>query len=517
MNEPGTKRSERRRNQRALNEKQKRRGQYYPLVYTLPNRKSNFETVEEEKEYLQQTTEEKLEVYRQLLPGLLKKLSLIPDPRKPEKIKHKMSVMMLYGILMFVLQISSRRESNREITTPQLLENLKAFFPELTEMPHQDSLHRLLQDSAVEQIEVIYTGLLKELIHKKKFKKLLHDKRYLVAIDGTQKYVMEQCWDERYPRRKITEKEGKYHYYAFVVEAVLIFSNGMVLPLMSQFLENSRELEMIEDYEQWKQDCELKAFYRLAERLKTEFPKLPLTLLMDALYAKGPVMKICVKNKWQFMIVLKEKVVPSIWREATGLIGLDKEKENCLTKHWRGAKQTFRWVNNICYEYGHRFPKNRLKVHVVICQEKREVMDEKNNPVFEVTRHAWLSSEPVTKKNVHHLCNLTARKRWLHENNILKEKHQGYHYEHIFSHHFDAMRGYHYLMHIGRMLNEMAFHSVYLVGHVKAVGFQGFINKFKAAMIYRELDQERLCRLAASAGQLRLAGEDDWRTTRPAA
>ena len=101
--------------------------------------------------------------------------------------------------------------------------------------------------------------------------------------------------------------------------------------------------------------------------------------------------------------------------------------------------------------------------------------------------------------------------------NILKEKHQGYQYEHIFSHDWNAMRGYHYLMHIARMLNEMALHSVYLVEHVKAVGIQSFIKKFCEAMTNRELDTTRLRRLLESPGQLRLAQEDDWKTGRPAA
>jgi hypothetical protein len=51
-----------------------------------------------------------------------------------------------------------------------------------------------------------------------------------------------------------------------VLEAVLVFTNGMVLPLMSEFLENSEELSAVENYEKWKQDCELKAFHRLAKR-----------------------------------------------------------------------------------------------------------------------------------------------------------------------------------------------------------------------------------------------------------
>ena len=273
------KRYERRRKQRELKKQQKRQGKQYPPVFTLPNRKSGFKTVEEEKEAIQQTTEATLNENRQLLPGLLKRLSRIPDPRHPEKIKHQMIVLMLYGILMYVFHIPSRRKVNQEITAPQLLENLKAVFPELTDMPHQDTLCRLLEQMDVDQIEALYNNLLRQLIRKKTFKNLLHKKRYLVAIDGTQKYVMDECWDERYLRRTIPGKDGAYQYYAYVLEAVLIFSNGMVLPLMSVFLENSPELEKIINDEEWKQDCELKAFHRLVKRLKKEFPKLPLTPL----------------------------------------------------------------------------------------------------------------------------------------------------------------------------------------------------------------------------------------------
>jgi hypothetical protein len=39
---------------------------------------------------------------------------------------------------------------------------------------------------------------------------------------------------------------------------------------------------------------------------------------MDGLYAKGPVMKICFKDKWKFMIVLKDGSLSSVWQEAAG-------------------------------------------------------------------------------------------------------------------------------------------------------------------------------------------------------
>lgn len=491
-------------------------GNLHSPTSTLPNRKSDLKTVAEEKQSVQTVTEAQLSVYRQLLPGLLKKLSRIPDPRSPKKIKHQMTVMMLYGILMFVFQKSSRRKTNQKMTTPQLLENLKAVFPEVTDFPHQDTFCRLLETIDVDQIESIYIDMLRRLIRKKTFKNLLHRKRYLVAVDGTQKYVMHECWDKRYLCRK-RGKDGEYQYYAYVLEAVLIFSNGMVLPLMSEFLENTKELERIENDEQWKQDCELKAFYRLAKRLKKEFPKLPLTLLLDGLYAKGPVMKICFKNKWNFMIVLKDKSLPTVWQEVKGLMRLDTEGEHCHERTWQGRRQTFRWANEIEYAYGSGRGKKTMSIHVVTCEESWEESDKKGSLVVKTARHAWISSDPINRSNVHEHCNLAARKRWLHENNILKEKHQGYHYEHIFSHHWNAMRGYHYLMHIARMLNEIALHSIYLIKYVKTVGIQSFIKNFRETMTNRELDMKRLRRLSESPGQLRLVCEENWKTSRAAA
>ncbi|MFZ5688457.1 MAG: DDE transposase family protein, partial [Bacillota bacterium] len=277
--------------------------------------------------------------------------------------------------------------------------------------------------------------------------------------------------------------------------------------------ENSVELEGVEDYEKWKQDCELKAFHRLAKRLKHQFPKLPLTLLLDGLYANGPVMAVCRKNKWDFMIVLKDKSLPSVWIEAKGLMRLDTEGEYCLKREWQGRRQQFRWVNGIEYDYGVNRCKS-LTIHVVVCEESWEEVDPKTACVAtKTTRHAWISSIPISRKNVHERCNLAARKRWLQENNILKEKHQGYRYEHIFSHNWNAMKGYHYLMHIARMLNEMALHSVSLVEHVKEVGIKSFINKFYIAMVYTKLDSERLRRLTESPGQLRLVQEEIRKTS----
>ena len=102
-------------------------------------------------------------------PVLLRKLSKIPDPRNPRKTKHKLTILVLYGILVFVLQYSSRREANGNITHPMIRENLRRLFPELQSMPHADTLFRLLSRIEVDDIEQTQIELLRHLIRKKKF------------------------------------------------------------------------------------------------------------------------------------------------------------------------------------------------------------------------------------------------------------------------------------------------------------------------------------------------------------
>ncbi len=61
--------------------------------------------MQEEQKARQETTTEQARVFRAQLPMLLKRLSDITDPRNPNKIKHKHTLLMIYGILTFVFQM----------------------------------------------------------------------------------------------------------------------------------------------------------------------------------------------------------------------------------------------------------------------------------------------------------------------------------------------------------------------------------------------------------------------------
>jgi hypothetical protein len=53
-----------------------------------------------------------MRILKAQLPTLLKRLKTIPEPRNPKKIKHSLTVLMLYGLFMFVFHLSSRRPAN---------------------------------------------------------------------------------------------------------------------------------------------------------------------------------------------------------------------------------------------------------------------------------------------------------------------------------------------------------------------------------------------------------------------
>jgi hypothetical protein len=173
------------------------------------------------------------------------------------------------------------------------------------------------------------------------------------------------------------------------------------------------------------------------------------------------------------MIVLKDDSLPNVWKEANGLMKIHPEQS--YNRTWKGRKQTFRWVNQIQHEYG---VNGRMKqtVHVVICEEMWEEVDSQGETVMQTSRHAWLSSEPLHERNVHERCNLMARHRWGLENDILQEKRQGYQYEHVFAYDWNAMKGYHYLMHLAHLMNELVQLSVDLLMLVKENGIRGFID-----------------------------------------
>ena len=104
-----------------------------------------------------------------------------------------------------------------------------------------------------------------------------------------------------------------YSYYA--LEAKIVCGN-MTFSLATEFVENETYTDDNGNtYRKFdKQDCELKTAYRLLNKIKTRFPKLPIIVGGDALYLGRPFLELCDSHKFDYIIRYKETDAPSIKR-----------------------------------------------------------------------------------------------------------------------------------------------------------------------------------------------------------
>lgn len=487
-----------------MRRQQREAGLIAPAPCSPSNSKSRFQSTEEERAARTEAVSALIVLMRQMLPVLLGRLGKIPDPRNPNKLKHRLTVLMLYGILVFVFQYGSRRAANAEITRAMFEHNLRLLFPQLDSLPHADTLFRLLCRIDVGEIEQAHLALVNHLIRNKKFTRYLINNRYPIGIDGTQKIAFSALWDEHLLQRrsgpKVDPDSGevqRYQYYVYVLESSLCFRNGMVIPLMSEFLEYEPGAG-----EARKQDCETKAFHRLAARIKKAFPRLPIILLLDGLYPNGPIMQRCRDFHWDFMIVLKDGSLPSLWEEYHSL--RHEQHANRMQQNWGERRQRFEWVNAIRYAYGAN-AKKVIDLHVVVCRESwEELAADTLEIVTKESKHAWISSRPLSRLNVHTRCNLGARYRWGIEGAFLVEKHQGYAYEHAFAKQWNAMKGYHYLMRLAHLFNTLARFSKELSALFFELGVQGAIGFIRNTLTGPWLDSQEIALRLQRPFRLRL-------------
>jgi len=118
-----------------------------------------------------------------------------------------------------------------------------------------------------------------------------------IAVDGTLR--------ERKRGRGLSAKERN----RMVLEAKIVTRLGWSIAVMSEHLDPWSD-------ERGKQDCEQRAFERLAARLKAAFPRLPICILGDALYACRPTVDVCAANGWSYILTARDERTPAMMAAA---------------------------------------------------------------------------------------------------------------------------------------------------------------------------------------------------------
>lgn len=253
---------------------------------------------------------------------------------------------------------------------------------------HPDTAYAYLRTLHPANLIGVQACCVRRLLRMRALEHFRFGREWLVAIDAV--------WLRTYTRRHckhclhMTLPDGTQRWMHAVLEAKLILSNGMVISLASVSIENR-------DAGATKQDCEQKAIPRLARRLKQLYPRLPICLTGDSLYACAPFMKLCEEMNWSYIAVLKEGRTPALWRRAVTASRKTSQYTQTLPN---GTVQTFRWATNLEHE--------AHTTHAVFCDE--------TEPDGEQHHWAWVTDHRPDQHSAPFIANKGGRARWKIEN-----------------------------------------------------------------------------------------------------
>lgn len=419
-----------------------------------------------------------IKTIQHFIPKFWSALGCVRDRRDPTRIIYPIEEELLVAILMFLLKISSRRNIKYKLgTSATFVKNIqcigKCFYPKKfpDTLLHGDTLNYGLNGVPLQDIHSLRVLMIHSLLRKRCLESFrLLNRYYAISIDGTGclTYETKHC---NHCLKKSHEGKILYYYHP-VLEAKLTLGNVFAFSIATEFIENEKENVA-------KQDCELKAFYRLVRQLKADFPQLPLCLLLDGLYASQPVLKICEQYHWQYLITFKEGSMPATFKEYETLKKLEPQQKTVIHHPQQGLKQTYRWINEIDYK--------EHRLNALECKEQWKNHTEKNK------RFVFLSSLLVDSENV---SNLTqgGRYRWTIENSFNIQKNGGYGLEHAFSKSNRAMKNFYVLMQIAHIFNQLMEKGNLLRERIKLTmgSLSVFSQKMWAALTETLINTKRL-------------------------
>ena len=367
----------------------------------------------------------------------------VRDTRNQLLITYPMAALMCVGILMFEFRLGARREITHKLRGSKVAEKkFKALFG-TEEIPHGDTLNYGFKGVNPEHVQAVVIKLVKKLIRKKVLAPWrLFGIYYLITFDGTGMLT----FSERHCKHCLTQKlnNGTTRYYHPVLEAKLVTANGFAISLVTEFIENEN---MYPD----KQDCELKAFYRLVKKLNKYFPKLPMCLLLDGLFAGGPTFSICKKYDWKYLITLKDADLSSVNGEFENLMSISPDNhQHVVIGGAKRVSQAYRWMNGIDYV------DSQDEKHLLSVLECVETYREAPRKLFKSTKHKWLTNFFLTAGNVTTLANDAGRQRWKIENEGFNiQKNGGFKLEHPYSQDENARKVFYYLLQIAYLFFQL--------------------------------------------------------------
>jgi hypothetical protein len=345
-------------------------------------------------------------------------------------------------IAMFLFKEGSRNAFNNDRQEETFKENYATIFK--LQLPHMDTVDEVMRKLEEIELEKLKTSMVKTLLNKKVLHKYRFLKKwFLVAVDGSgmASYSKRHC-DNCLTK---TSSKGKITYSHHVLEAKLICANGFSISLATEWVENTEK-----EFE--KQDCEQKAFKRLAKKLKKMYPRLPICITADGLYPNITFFDICKENQWNFIVTFQDGNLPSVWKQINSNRETVKNKK-CSNSNQKAdtiVSRNYQWLNELDY-HGHKL--GFLECCETVTDNKGS---EKSKGYFIHITNFKISDSDVARISE------AGRLRWKIENEGFNtQKNLGYKLKHKYSRvSWLAAKNYYQCLQIAHLINQLLELSV---------------------------------------------------------
>lgn len=387
-------------------------------------------------------------IMKQYFPKFTEWLGELKDPRKFWT--YETGVMLMTVIMKNICGISSMQRMTDEFLEDGCVENLCRILGVQPHefLPHYVTINEFLSRLDTAELEILRKRMICALLRRRKFEDARFlGKYWLVIFDATGLFHFPERHCPHCLKKVINKgtPEEKEIYYHHVLEAKLVLGDGLVISIGTEFIENESE-------DVSKNDCETKAFKRLSERLKKEYPRLPVCVLADSLYASEPVFKRCIEeNKWHILLRYKEGSIPSIAEEYRSIADMGEagELDRQIAREYprKGKikeKHHMEWVPEIDYR-GYK-----LTLLALETETSSEKTGKTETKVFQ-----WLTDLLITGKNAGEFAS-AGRGRWQIENEGFNiQKNIRYDIQHVNSMDYNAMKCHYLLTQIADILLQL--------------------------------------------------------------
>lgn len=346
-----------------------------------------------------------------LLAGVRDALGSIPDHRQAVKCDIPLVDALMSGLAVFALKFPSLLKFDEQRHEDHIRHNL-------------ETLYRVKQAPCDTQLRDIIDPVEPAALHPA-FRSVLHiahatgvleqyrflDQFFVVSIDGTGLFASSavSCPDCAIKQTR----GGDTSYYHQLVGAVIIHPDcQQVLPLIPEpILRHDGET---------KNDCEQSAVKRLLIRLRRDYPTWPLLIVEDALFAKGPHLKLLKELNISYIIGVKEGDHAHLFEAVKA--HEENETMGGLVQHDKNITRVFRFVNGLELNKSHPDIKVNFLEYVELVAGRVRC------------RFTWITDQEITEQNCIAIMR-GGRARWKVENETFNTlKNQGYRLEHNYGH-----------------------------------------------------------------------------------